>query len=149
MLHVAACVNARSIYRQPLPRSNVPTAVHHCPNPQRATPGLICSQTPWRTDSPQQPCRVSLRFYPVERCRVPAASDNPLGVCFERGIITHLPLIAALMVIQPSVLPAVRLLRRASIGKGRMVSHDLASSHWTTDLSIKLKTGCETLGRFR
>lgn len=44
----------------------------------------------------------------MPRC-APAASDNPLGVCLERGIITYLPLIAASMAIQPSVLPAARL----------------------------------------
>lgn len=39
----------------------------------------------------------------------PAASDDPFGDCLERGIITYLPLIAASMAIQPSVLPAARL----------------------------------------
>lgn len=51
---------------------------------------------------------ISLSVYPVPKCS-PSASDNPLGVCLERGIIIYLPLIAALMAIQPSMLSAAHL----------------------------------------
>lgn len=34
------------------------TAVHHCANPQRATPGLICSRTPRKANP--RPCSGSI-----------------------------------------------------------------------------------------